>query len=345
MANRYSLNLVTIVKDGEDTLPRLVKSVRPWVDKCIVVDTGSTDATVHVAKSLGCEVHFFEWCNDFSAARNFALDLSDADWNLVLDADEWLLDSQSQLEDIRRVSPTKPAQVSICNLAEPGSVSKTEVDVSAQLRILPRAIRYQGIVHEQPEWHGPAIKTNIQVGHDGYFATNIESKRGRNLSLLRIAVQKHPDDWYYWFQLGKQGVVDEELGTASFAFEQVLSLLTQPCNKQHRSGFVMPSACGLVYVYKETKQFDKAVDTALSYLHECRTSPDLLFCLADALMAWSADEPANCQQLLIHAKDALLQCLEIGDVPDIEHSVLGRGSILAQHNLALVQGVLNCFEH
>lgn len=345
MVDRYSLNLVTIVKNGEDTLPRLVKSAQAWVDKCIVVDTGSTDATVRVAKSLGCEVHFFEWCNDFSAARNFSLNLSNADWNLVLDADEWLMASQSQLEDIRRVPPTKPAQVLICNLAEPGLVSSTEVDVSAQLRILPRAIRYEGIVHEQPDWHGPVIKTNIQVGHDGYFATNIESKRGRNLSLLKTAVEKHPDDCYYWFQLGKQGVVDQELDTASFAFEQALLLMSQPSNQQYRQGFLMPSVCGLVYVYKETKQFEKAVDISLHYLPECRTSPDLLFCLADALMAWSAEEPDKCQQLLTHAKDALLQCLEIGDVPENEHSVSGRGSILAQHNLALVQDVLNCFEH
>ena len=56
----------------------------------IVLDTGSSDATREIARAAGAEVHEFAWCDDFAAARNAALAHSDADWNLILDADEWL---------------------------------------------------------------------------------------------------------------------------------------------------------------------------------------------------------------------------------------------------------------
>ena len=79
-----------IVKNEARSLARCLDSVAPWVDKMIVLDTGSTDDTIAIARAHGAEVYERRWTNDFAAARNAALAHSDADWNLVLDADEWL---------------------------------------------------------------------------------------------------------------------------------------------------------------------------------------------------------------------------------------------------------------
>ena len=84
------LNLVMIVKNEERSLRRCLKAAKALVDQVIIADTGSSDRTAEIAKSMGAVVVEFPWVNDFSAARNFALDHSDADWNLVLDADEYL---------------------------------------------------------------------------------------------------------------------------------------------------------------------------------------------------------------------------------------------------------------
>ncbi|HWU96100.1 MAG TPA: glycosyltransferase family 2 protein, partial [Sphingomonas sp.] len=91
------LALVMIVRDEERCLARCLESARAHVDRMIVVDTGSTDDTVAIAERCGAAVHHFPWCDDFAAARNAALDLSDADWNLVLDADQWIEGDASAL--------------------------------------------------------------------------------------------------------------------------------------------------------------------------------------------------------------------------------------------------------
>ena len=77
-----------IVKDEEATLARCIDCVKPFADEIIIVDTGSTDATVKIAGSLDAKVFFFEWCDDFSAARNFSFSKAESDLVMWLDADD-----------------------------------------------------------------------------------------------------------------------------------------------------------------------------------------------------------------------------------------------------------------
>jgi glycosyltransferase involved in cell wall biosynthesis len=79
-----------IVKNEEITLPKCLSSVKNVVDEIVVLDTGSVDRTPQIAQRFGAKVHHFQWCNDFSAARNEALQYVTGDWILVLDADEIL---------------------------------------------------------------------------------------------------------------------------------------------------------------------------------------------------------------------------------------------------------------
>lgn len=80
-----------IVRNEARCIVRCLESVRPWVDYMVVLDTGSTDDTVALAQRCGAQVHHLDWADDFAAARNHVLALSDADWNLVIDADEWIM--------------------------------------------------------------------------------------------------------------------------------------------------------------------------------------------------------------------------------------------------------------
>ncbi|WWT74562.1 glycosyltransferase [Lautropia mirabilis] len=99
-----TIALTMIVKNEARSLARCLDSVAPWVDKMIVLDTGSTDDTIAIARAHGAEVYERRWTNDFAAARNAALARSDADWNLVLDADEWLTSGGEYLQALRHDS-------------------------------------------------------------------------------------------------------------------------------------------------------------------------------------------------------------------------------------------------
>jgi glycosyltransferase involved in cell wall biosynthesis len=80
-----------IVRNEAERLERCLLSAKPFVDEMVVVDTGSEDGTVEIAKRLGARIDFFTWINDFSAARNYALSLVRGEWILILDADEVLV--------------------------------------------------------------------------------------------------------------------------------------------------------------------------------------------------------------------------------------------------------------
>src|SRR5262249_23210365 len=84
------LTLSMIVKNEEKYLAQCLDSVKGIADEIVIVDTGSTDKTVEIAKSYGAEVYHFDWTDDCSEARNECLKYCTGDWVLWLDADEAL---------------------------------------------------------------------------------------------------------------------------------------------------------------------------------------------------------------------------------------------------------------
>jgi glycosyltransferase involved in cell wall biosynthesis len=83
-----NISLCMICRDEEDTIWRCLKAVRDFVDEVVVVDTGSRDRTKERAAKFADRLFDFEWRDDFSAARNFAISKAHGDWLLFLDADE-----------------------------------------------------------------------------------------------------------------------------------------------------------------------------------------------------------------------------------------------------------------
>ena len=85
---RIMISLCMITRDEEQFLPRCLSSVRGLVDEIVVVDTGSVDRTIGLARSFEARIYNFEWIDNFSAARNFSLSKANEDWIFSLDADE-----------------------------------------------------------------------------------------------------------------------------------------------------------------------------------------------------------------------------------------------------------------
>ena len=83
------LSACVIVKNEEKNLPQWLSYANAAADERIVVDTGSTDRTVELARAAGAQVYSFPWQENFAAAKNFAIEQATGDWIAFLDADEY----------------------------------------------------------------------------------------------------------------------------------------------------------------------------------------------------------------------------------------------------------------
>lgn len=83
------LSLIVIAKNEEASIGRCLRSVA-FADEMVVVDNGSTDKTVEIARTLGARVIEKPDWPGFGPQKNRALDAATGDWVLSLDADEWI---------------------------------------------------------------------------------------------------------------------------------------------------------------------------------------------------------------------------------------------------------------
>jgi hypothetical protein len=325
------LALVMIVRDEARCLARCLESVRPHVDKMIVLDTGSTDDTVGIAERCGAIVHHYVWTQDFAAARNVALDHSDADWNLVLDADDWLVGDpgalgSATLPPADATAPQFVGCVKIVNLGASGdSVARKFIP-----RVLPRGVRYEGRIHEQPVSSLPLVNLPLQLRHDGYEEAQLHRKAGRNETMLRAELQANPGDAYLWYQLGRERLVRGQPGDAADA------LLTAHRTSDPRAPLRHGIVVAALQALKQAERFPEALAFVDAEHRNWTGSPDFFFAVADLYLEWARRNPAIAmEELLPVVEGAWKRCLQIGEQADLDGSIEGCGSYLAAGNLAM----------
>lgn len=326
-----TLALVLIARNESRSIERCLNSARPWVDRMVVLDTGSTDTTVDLARACGAEVHRTPWTDDFSAARNHVLGLASADWNLVLDADEWI---ESGGESLRNGLNGPPLLGVACVHSEydAGDATNRAMNRSWMTRLLPRGVRYQGRVHEQVASDLPRRRLDLHIGHDGYRDAQMATKRRRNRPLLMKDLADHPNDPYILYQLGKDTEVHGEFALACVHYAQAATFTPRHANWRHELSVRRLHCLG------QAGRRTEALVLAESQMSDWPDSPDFFFTLGNLLLDQALADPAQAMDhWLPLAESAWLRCLEIGERPDLEGSVQGRGSHLARHNLDVIR--------
>jgi len=336
--SRYKVALVMIARNESARIVRALASATNCVDELVVLDTGSADATVALARSAGARVHHFQWCDDFAAARNAALALADADWNVVVDADEWISEAGVELLALRYTAPAFVGTLRVDSQFD--TPIGTSVAPSWLPRVLPRGVRYEGHVHEQPVHKLPVRRLATALAHDGYRADALKAKAGRNAGLLARALAQAPDDAYLHYQIGKDHDVYERWADACLHFDR-----SRACEAASGASVTLAGTTPgwhhdrlvrEMHALKQCKRHADAVLLAEAAMPHWPHSPDFFFALGDLLLDWATEEPVRAGELLPMIESAWLRCLEIGERPDLEGAVAGRGSTLAARNLVVL---------
>lgn len=207
-----TLSLCIIVKNEETALPQCLNSVKDVVEEMVVLDTGSSDRTIEIARQFGAKVHYFTWCNDFSAARNEALKYVTGDWVLVLDADEILV--PEIVPDLQQV--TNGDRFLVVNLLrqEIGAVQSPYSLVSRLFRRhqdLYFARPYHAMIDDsvteilrrEPYWQIASLD-KVAILHYGYQQQQItqKDKFAQAEKIMSGFLASHPDDPYVCSKLG-----------------------------------------------------------------------------------------------------------------------------------------------
>jgi hypothetical protein len=325
--------LVMIARNEARCIGRALGSALALVDEMIVVDTGSADDTAAIARALGAQVHSFRWTDDFAAARNAALAFSTADWNLVLDADEWI-DPAADHTVLAALRARAPFIGLLPVASEFDLQGRVELATSWIPRLLPRGVRYEGRIHEQPVSTLARERVALRLLHDGYREQELALKKGRNRRLLEQALAEAPRQPYLLYQLGKDFEVYDDYPDAVQHYAQALALVDAGAAFRH------DLVVRQLFALKKCGQHAAAVELAEAEMANWQNSPDFFFVLGDLLLDWASCNPAIGPQLLPTIESSWLNCLDIGERPGREGAVAGRGSYLAAHNLAVLYGGL-----
>ncbi|MCB2186801.1 MAG: glycosyltransferase [Deltaproteobacteria bacterium] len=222
---RPLISLVILARDEEANLPRALASARPWVDEIVLLDTGSVDRTVAIAREFGARVHLQPWQNDFSLHRNHALTLARGEWCLQLDADEELDPATAPgLRPLTARPEINGWALEIVNLLPQGQATSFWWP-----RFFRRVagVRYFRKVHNDIVIPGGKAAAPVRILHHGYALepAAMARKRERRLGMLRQACADDPADW-----LSRAYLADalcereEDLPAAAAAAREALAL-------------------------------------------------------------------------------------------------------------------------
>lgn len=266
------ISVCMIAKNEEQHIEECLKRLYPYHYEIVFVDTGSTDRTVEIASKYTDKIYHFDWIDDFSAARNYALSQACNDWILSIDCDEYLesIDVEALLQ-LMKQHPYDAGQVLIRNrFTQDGRTSIENIRVS---RFFNRNhYQFEGAIHEQverkhagsdsghinkvinpPKKAFAAPITLLHIGYDGSEA-EMREKSLRNIALLEKELESTGEDAYLYYQLGQSCMRLNDYEKAYEWFNLGLSMDVDPAQ-----GYVQNMVESYGYCLLDLKRYAEAL--------------------------------------------------------------------------------------
>ena len=276
------LSIVMMVKNEERYLDKTLKSLKPLMkdinSELIILDTGSDDSTVEIAKKYTNKVFFADWNNDFAHMRNISISYASGDWILILDADEQLTnyDKLKEFFNSDLCNKYNSACITLKNIL---SQDEESYSIAPMLRLFKNydGFGYKGAIHEQPIFKMPIYNDIAMFNHYGYLFEDEEIKQlkdVRNKKILIEEVKKSPNDPYMNYQLGKNYIIANEYEDAIYYMEKAYDIYTKV---NYIPIFV---TLDLASLYIDLGEFDKCEKLCTKYIKRDNKNIDIYYYLA-----------------------------------------------------------------
>ncbi|MFZ5965979.1 MAG: glycosyltransferase [Bacillota bacterium] len=303
------LSLCMIVKNEEKNLSRCLESVKDIIDEMVIVDTGSTDATVKIAESYGASVYFFEWNENFSDARNFSISKAKGEWILIMDADDEL-----QASDKFKIPPLlNNDNVDIYlfqTLSYVGKKNSLDTANNLFVRLIRnhKGYRYEGAIHEQIRHFSDFVDGNkvkieeITVYHYGYLenASDQQRKSKRNIEILERLLVDNTEDNFHLFNMGNEYLRLRDYPKALHYYVKAYQNFMP--NAAHSSKLLVR----MIIALDALNMYEKEMEIIHAGLRYYPNFTDLFYLKASMLH--------KCDKLLLAIKE-FHKCLEMGEPP------------------------------
>lgn len=272
--NKPFLSICLIAKNEEKHLKRLVDSLEGIQDEIILVDTGSSDNTIQVAKELGMKVYERPWDNSFCRARNFSCSKASGEWIFCPDCDEVVKKPKEFLRFLKSVDASVNQIALYLHIS--WDYEGKPINVFPSQRCFRRGTHeWAGDLHEflTPL---PGFRSNVQICESAWFEHHPDINKNRDwyIDILREQANNNPNDPRYLHYMGREALYKGLYVEALGYFERCLEYHTWDLERSQTRIYM--SDC-----YVHLNQPDKAEEQLLLSLKEEPTRRDAYFKLGE----------------------------------------------------------------
>ncbi|HYE10926.1 MAG TPA: glycosyltransferase [Patescibacteria group bacterium] len=280
------LSVVMMIKNEAKHLEQCLMSIKPVQaavqTEIVIVDTGSEDNSVGIARKYTDKVYFHQWENDFAAMRNITISYAKGEWVLVIDGDE-VIEDPYEFIDFFQSNRSSKYNTGILRIKNFTAEDKKKYSLAFVPRLFKKdkELKFIGAIHEQANIKKPLYYFKSDILHYGYISTDFEQtekKYLRNTQILINELKKNPDRIYYWYQLAQSyaahGDYEEALEADLKAYEiaKKAKNLSNCMNVYHH----------LAIVYNKSKKYNELEEICLEALAMKNGYIDLYYFLAEA---------------------------------------------------------------
>lgn len=284
------LSIAMMVKNESKYLDRCLSSLKPVLEavssELIIVDTGSSDNTVEIARKYTDKIYFHKWNNNFSDIRNVTISYCSGEWIFIIDGDE-VLEKPHSIIDALTLKLDKEYNtlfIRVKSLHSEYDLNSYSTLTSPRIFKNDGSFRYEGKIHNQPVYKEPNLLLNSEILHYGYVTNDVElmeKKFIRTASILKRELEKEPSNIYYLYQLGKSYYLHKDLQQSIEQYEKTYEILEKKKLNKNFGQLYMP----FTLAYFTDKRYKKAIKIGKEGIKLFEGYLDLYYIVAKCLEA------------------------------------------------------------